>query len=202
MKYFRGTKRKPHESVNDDVTRKCEAYVRAQQPWRDPEDAEAAGIPWPRWPPRRSQVRPHRVKQRPMARPSRLHLPGVGLDKARMETDGRELLVQQLLVRQRLWLWRRAGHGTQGRHGPPRVTRQPRIRTCQISCHSGNYDFQKWWELRARWPDSELQKRDKQPRHGSYLGEMIDDEDEQALRGGAHHGRLEGRGHGRGRTGH
>ena len=37
-----------------------------------------------------------------------------------------------------------------------------------------------WWELRARWPDSELQKRDKQPRHGSYLGEMIDDEDEQA----------------------
>ncbi|OLP79601.1 hypothetical protein AK812_SmicGene40092 [Symbiodinium microadriaticum] len=31
LKYFRGTKRKPNESVNDYVTRKCEAYVRAQQ---------------------------------------------------------------------------------------------------------------------------------------------------------------------------
>ena len=31
LKYFRGTKRRAQESVNDYVTRKCEAYVRAQQ---------------------------------------------------------------------------------------------------------------------------------------------------------------------------
>ena len=46
MKYFRGTKRKPHESVNDYVTRKCEAYVRAQQAMlRVTQDQKGASAP-------------------------------------------------------------------------------------------------------------------------------------------------------------
>ena len=31
VKYFRGTKRRAQESINDYITRKCEVYVRAQQ---------------------------------------------------------------------------------------------------------------------------------------------------------------------------
>ena len=46
----------------------------------------------------------------------------------------------------------------------------------------GNYELQNVAaELRAQWPDSELQKRDRQPRGHGYLGEVIEeDEDEEA----------------------
>ncbi|CAE7602013.1 unnamed protein product, partial [Symbiodinium necroappetens] len=246
MKYFRGTKRKPHESANDYVTRKCEAYVRAQQAMlRVTQDQKGASVPrgdtavatpttsgWNNWGDRRrswdsaasattaeeqSTATPgdDEVEQGSQAAAPTAETTGQGQDGGSPWTTtwpNRSWYGQYWSDYgygydnwySRDWgqswnsrtAWASESEATSTPAAMPELIPQflqgwfllqdsglsIQERNLVQTALRGNYELQNVAaELRAQWPDSELQKRDRQPRGHGYLGEVTEeDEDEEA----------------------
>ena len=241
IKYFRGTKRKPQESVNDYVTRKCEAYVRAQQSLQrvmkdrqleTTSSTTASTSPsltaWNPWGPthgRRSSWDSNASERgaevmeagdEDREAPSRAAAPTADTadERTQPEREWRDTWGQS----SQYWSWDAYGYNygggwswnptwDRGQAWAASTTRMddrtPTVdlipsflqgwfllqdsglniqeRNTVQTALRGNYELQRVAaELRSQWPESEILKRDRNPRGSSYLGEAMEEDDPEA----------------------
>ena len=235
LRYFRGTKRRAQETINDYVTRKCEAYVRAQQSMQrvlkdrgetTPEPTYKAQLhvwqgqrPWESsrrgsWDSRASQDAPEEeaTETQTEGEASTAAAPTASdagaPDRAPDTWWGRQQWDQGWNsspwgYSYNYWGWGSGYYGASSWGAYPEEVKAPEMpelippflqgwfllqdsgldvheRNMVQTALQGNFDLQRVAaELRAQWPETELSRRDKSHRHSSYLGEAMEEADQE-----------------------
>ena len=228
LKYFRGTKRRAQESVNDYVTRKCEAYVRAQQALRRVLQDRSGSQQKPRHGdyyghyPGQASGRRSSWDSQTSTGASESHGSAVGGDGDDDESQAAAPTAADAERTNEAWrwdqwnwssgswewggqasawwdqsrgpVWSQHRFQTWGRDDttsespellPPFLQGWFLLQDSGLDIHErksiqtalrGDYDLQKVAaEMRAQWPETELQRRDRQGRQSSYMGEMLEE---------------------------
>ena len=230
-KYFKGSRRRPSETINEYITRKCELYVRAQQALRRlqqgqttstssqasaPTSYSRAGWTW-RWAPG-SEDRGSRwnsaASQEEFEDPPQAAAPttegstaeegseastaGAGSGGWGWNSGWSGWSGQQWSWRQPYWQWSEWNGPMSTRGGDQLADIVPDFVQGWMLLHDSNLDVHERnmiqtalrgdfglqnvaTELRAQWNDTELMKRDKGHRHSSYLGELLEDEEDPIM---------------------
>ncbi|CAE7909697.1 hypothetical protein AK812_SmicGene10805 [Symbiodinium microadriaticum] len=214
LRYFRGRKRRAQETINDYVTRKCEAYVRAQQSMQrvlkdrgetPTEPTYRAHLhtwqgqrPWETgrrasWDSRTSQDTPEEeATEAPTEGETSTAAAPTASDAGVSDRAPESWWNRQQWDQgwnnttwgygYNSWGW---GSGYYGASSWGWFLLQDsgldvRERNVVQTALQGNFDLQRVAaELRAQWPETELSRRDKSHRHSSYLGEAVDEGDQE-----------------------